>query len=78
MKGGRFSPMLQVGAEGVIESSLCAAIVLPLVSLLPGSDHDHVEEDSQAGRPRSSFSSTLTTTFTTAPTPSRPLGRGTR
>ena len=44
MKGGRFSPMLQVGAEGVIESSLCAAIVLPLVSLLPGSDHDHVED----------------------------------
>lgn len=44
MKAGRFSPLLQVGAEGAIESALCAALVLPLAHALPGSDHGRVED----------------------------------
>ena len=44
MKGGRFSPLLQVGAEGMIESLLCGALVLPLVAVLPGGDHGRVED----------------------------------
>mmetsp|Transcript_52025 Transcript_52025/g.139961 ORF Transcript_52025/g.139961 Transcript_52025/m.139961 type:complete len:371 (-) Transcript_52025:303-1415(-) len=44
MKTGRFSPLLQVGAEGAIESAMCAVIVLPLVYFLPGSDHGKLED----------------------------------
>ena len=44
MKGGRFSALLQVGAEGAIESVLCAAVVLPIVASLPGDDHGRLED----------------------------------
>ena len=42
MKKGRFVPLQQVGAEGVIELILLACLVLPVVQHLPGSAREDV------------------------------------
>lgn len=44
MKGGRFSPLVLVGSEGMIETVLCISLVLPLAASLPGSDHGRLED----------------------------------
>jgi drug/metabolite transporter (DMT)-like permease len=46
MKAGRFSPLEQVGWEGVVEVLLLAVVILPVVNcLLPGSDTNGRLED---------------------------------
>ena len=50
MKRGRFSPALQVGAEGALETCVCATLVLPLAHALPGGDHGHLEDAAATAR----------------------------
>ena len=44
MKLGRFHPLQQVGCEGAIELVLLAAVVLPCVQHISGSDNGSVED----------------------------------
>jgi drug/metabolite transporter (DMT)-like permease len=48
MKAGRFSPLQQVGWEGVVEVVLLVAVVLPVVNSLPGSDNGRLEDVGEA------------------------------
>jgi hypothetical protein len=38
------APLLVVGLEGLWGTVLCAGLVLPLVAVLPGADHGHLED----------------------------------